>query len=274
MDSSDNNGFTPLTDAIFNNDSESVRMLLNFANIRINHKTEEFEQTPLWMSVTTHPESSILQQLLEMPDIDVNQTSREGETPIFRAVRWSRHTALRLLIDHKADYNIPQSEGLTPLAIAAKQNDAEALMLLLSQAHIDTNFPDQNGFSPLMHASSENNIACVRDLLKHGVEIEAVNITGATALSQAAAHGHKIPVKLLFKAGANINTQDSSGNTPLARAAAAKHDAVVRFLLENGADPDLADEDEETPFEKARDLHLDDVVKVFQEILKIGSKRI
>lgn len=120
-----------------------------------------------------------------------------------------------------------------------------------------------------MHASDSNKIPCVRALLKHGVETEAVNHTGRTALSQAAANGHKIPVKLLLKAGANINSQDVSGNTPLARAAAAKHDAVVRFLLENGADPNLVDEDE-TPFEKARDRHLDDVVKVFQEVLKFG----
>ena len=147
-----------------------------------------------------------------------------------------------------------------------------ALRLLLQQARIDPNFPDQKGSSPLMHASEENKIPCVKALLKHGVETEAVNNTGGTALSQAAAHGHKIPVNLLLKAGANVNTQDSTGNTPLARAAAAKHDAVVRFLLENGADPDLADEDEETPFEKARDRHLDDVVKVFQEVLKLGFK--
>ena len=32
------------------------------------------------------------------------------------------------------------------------------------------------------------------------------------------------------------------------------------------------DEDEETPFEKARDQHLNDVVKVFQEVLRLGSK--
>ncbi|KAL8793017.1 MAG: hypothetical protein Q9195_004421 [Heterodermia aff. obscurata] len=274
VDSSDHNGFSPLINAIFNNDSKVVRMLLSFPNIRINHKTEEFEQTPLWMSVTGDPECSILRQLLEKPDIDVDQTARGGETPVYRAVRWSCHTALRLLIDHKADCNIPQNEGLTPLLIAAKQNDEAALQLLLQQAHTDPNLPDQKGSSPLMHASEENKIPCVRALLKHGVETEAVNNMGGTALSQAAVHGHKIPVKLLLKAGANINTQDSSGNTPLARAAAAKHDAVVRFLLENGADPDLADEDEETPFEKARDRHLDDVVKVFQEVLKLGSRSI
>ena len=73
-----------------------------------------------------------------------------------------------------------------------------------------------------------------------------------------------------MKAGADINIQDRGGNTPLARAAAGGHDAVVRFLLENGANPDIADEDEETPFEKSRDQHLDGVVKVFQEVLKMG----
>ena len=115
VNSSDGSHFSPLIHAVFNEDDNVVRMLLSFANIQINYKMEDLEQTPLWVSVTGDPECNILQQLLEKPDIDVNQTSRFGETPIYRAVRWSRHTALRLLIDHKADYNIPRMKDSHPL---------------------------------------------------------------------------------------------------------------------------------------------------------------
>ena len=75
--------------------------------------------------------------------------------------------------------------------------------------------------------------------------------------------------KILLKNKANINAQDEKGNTPLALAAANNHDAVVRFLLESGADAELGDEDEETPFEKARDKHMDQIVGVFREVLKM-----
>ena len=47
------------------------------------------------------------------------------------------------------------------------------------------------------------------------------------------------------------------------------NEAVVRLLLELGADPRVEDEDLETAFEKARDRHLNGIVGVFREVLKL-----
>jgi uncharacterized protein len=79
----------------------------------------------------------------------------------------------------------------------------------------------------------------VRSALKRGVDPDAIDANGWTALIHAAA-GNQIEIAdLLIEAGANVNARTQDGATPLMAAAVMGHARMAQTLLDDGADPTL-----------------------------------
>ncbi|KAL9634777.1 MAG: hypothetical protein Q9164_003884 [Protoblastenia rupestris] len=259
-------GFTPLLQAIYDEYKEVTALLIAQPELDPNLADRDRKQTPLWMAAGNHDD--VLRSLLARDDIDVNGRGRWGETAICRTARISSNHALQFLLNAKADCNLQNDDGQTPLSCAAAEGNEVGLDLLLQRPNIKIDFSDLENRTALFRAAEAGHTKCVKALLAKGAQTEVQSKEGQTALSIASANGHKIPAKLLVKNGAIINAQDKKGNTPLALATENNHEILVRLLLENGADAELADEDEETPFEKARDKHMDDIMRLFKEVLK------
>jgi len=113
------------------------------------------------------------------------------------------------------------------------------LVLLLGLAGCDNN-------TPLMDKVMHEEMAAAKDLVDGGVDINARNAYGWTALMHAARVGHEDLVNLLLNHGADINAQSDDGFTALMRAAVKGHEAVVRILLKHGARIDLSDKGKAT----------------------------
>ncbi len=95
-----------------------------------------------------------------------------------------------------------------------------------------------------LDAVVNNNISQVRLLLDQGIDVNAKNEKGWTALHLAAHQGHKDIVELLIKSGANVNQkiqscwdpQKYSRWTPLDMAIEKRHTEIAKLLLSAGAD--------------------------------------
>ena len=72
-------------------------------------------------------------------------------------------------------------------------------------------------------------------ILAHGVDVNACNEHGMTALMRAANHGHVKMVRALLQHGADANLTRSDKFTALALAAFFGHTETVRVLIEHGA---------------------------------------
>jgi len=263
-DSASTDGFTPLIQAILNRNTKTVMLLLDRYDVNPNLADTSYDQTSLWLAATAGV--AILQMFLAKKDIEIDGRSRWGETPLYQAIQRKYLNEAKLLLEAKADPNIPNSLEQTPLYWTADNGKEEHMELLLRQPAIALDVPDKLGQKPLLRAASNGHVKCVRMLLAKNANVGCTDNESRTALHCAAANGQKVAAKVLLKSKANINAQDKTGNTPLALAAAGNHDAVVRFLLESDADADLANEDEET---KARDKHMDQIAEVFREVLQL-----
>jgi ankyrin repeat protein len=121
-------------------------------------------------------------------------------------------------------------EGTTPLARAAKSNDLQ-LMRMLLDAGADPKLTLKDRTTVLMIASAggavvgayavaipvteDSSIEAIKLCLDRGVDINAFNTTGATAVHAAVQRGAQKVVRFLAEHGAKLDMKNKQGRTPL-----------------------------------------------------------
>jgi uncharacterized protein len=88
----------------------------------------------------------------------------------------------------------------------------------------------------LADAAERRDKASIRTLLQAGVDVNAAQIDGTTALHWAAYNDDAETVTLLVRAKANVNAVNRYGVPPIAAACTNGNAAIVKQLLEAGAD--------------------------------------
>ncbi|XP_013386714.1 serine/threonine-protein phosphatase 6 regulatory ankyrin repeat subunit B [Lingula anatina] len=113
---------------------------------------------------------------------------------------------------------VPYPGGTTALHLAAKNNHVECVKeLILSGA--DFNAPDQHGRTSLYIAAHEAHEECVLVQLSSALGRDIlslpVNITKETPLHECVRHGQRRAVRELLKHGSDVNHKNNAGFTPL-----------------------------------------------------------
>jgi uncharacterized protein len=151
------------------------------------------------------------------------------------AMRGDR-TALRALLQQKADVSAPQLDGATALHWAVYRGDLEMADLLI-RAGASVKAVNREGITPLAMASLYGNAPMISRLLKAGAEAAEVGPNGQTALMLAARNGNPDAIRVLLEGGAKINAKETlRGTTALMWAAEQKHPEGVKALIAGGAD--------------------------------------
>ncbi|MCH7471874.1 ankyrin repeat domain-containing protein [bacterium] len=118
----------------------------------------------------------------------------------------------------------------------------EFVVHLYIEAGVNPDARDEEGFTALVTAAYRGLEEIVRQLLERGADVNQQDVTtGHTAVIRAANQGHKRIVRMLLDAGADPNILDAGGFSPLVTPAAVPHKEVIELLLAHGADPNLVD---------------------------------
>jgi uncharacterized protein len=128
----------------------------------------------------------------------------------------------------------------TRLIDAARHQDHRAVLALLKEG-IDVNATQPDGATALHWAAYWNDPRTADLLIGAGADVNAKNELGATPLWLASSQGSPVMVERLLKAGANPNLALPGGETPLMSAARAGMTDAVRLLLDRGADVNAAE---------------------------------
>jgi ankyrin repeat protein len=181
-------------------------------------------------------------ELLIAKGADVNAIRRAGgDTPLHSAAMVGHKDIVELLIANGADVNAKNNKGQTPVDIAASRNRSKVVKLLIEKG-ADVSFHLAVRFGAL---------AKVKSLIEEGVDINAKDGSGKTALYYAARTGHKDIVKLLLVKGADANLA-SGDDDPLLNVAIWNGDTeLAKLLVNHGAKFDMKDEDGRTAFRYA-----------------------
>jgi ankyrin repeat protein len=162
-----------------------------------------------------------------------------------------------------------QTEGakkLSPLMDAARKGDLFAVRKLL-RAGVDVNAMDTDGNTALKCAAESGNIAVVQALLGAGANVRAQSADGYTALHAAAVEREVRIVELLLAAGADVNARTKNNVTPLMSSIGSPYSdpKVSLVLIRGGADVNAADPDGRTALWIAT---TDSTPEVMEELLK------
>src|SRR6266850_1867063 len=159
-----------------------------------------------------------------------------GRSDIADAAMKGDKTAIRTLIQQKADVNAPQVDGATALHWAVYKDDLEMMDLLL-RAGAKVNVANRDGITPLYMASLYGYAPVIDKLLKAEADAKSLGPAGETLLMLAARNGNPEAIKLLIAAGVDVNAKEPvRGTTALMWAVEQKHPAAVVALLDGGAD--------------------------------------
>jgi ankyrin repeat protein len=212
----------------------------------------------MWASARRHPE---MMQLLISKGADVNARSTDrdyqrhvtaegrpknldsgGLTPLLYAARENCIACVEVLLKSKADIDLPDPDGVSPLVVAILNANWDlARQLILAGA--DVNQWDIFGEAPLFAAIG------LRTRIDGGrASIDPMNSTKGLAIMNLLLERGADPNMQLFFRPANVSgTTNTRGSTPLIRAANNGDLEVVKILLEHGADATLYMADRQTP---------------------------
>jgi len=123
------------------------------------------------------------------------------------------------------------------LAVAAEQGDKTSIRQLLGSG-IDVNAAQVDGTTALHWAAYREDAETVGLLVRAGANVNAVNRYGVPALAQACTNGNAAIVKLLLQAGADANATMKGGESVLMLAARSGNVEAVKALLARGAKPE------------------------------------
>jgi ankyrin repeat protein len=128
------------------------------------------------------------------------------------------------------------------VAEAARRREASAVRALL-QDGVDVNAAQGDGMTALHWAAQHGDAALTQMLLSAGANVRATTrLGGITPLHMASQGGHATVVAALIAAGAGANTITSTGATAVMLAARAGSADTVTRLVETGADVNIKEQ--------------------------------
>jgi uncharacterized protein len=234
INATDQDGITPLLSAMINGHYDAASVLLEKgANPNIADRTG---RTPLYSAVDDHTMPASNRP--SPKEVDNETTSLDLVKALLAKsanvnAQLKQQVPYRTKLDRGDDTML--TTGTTPLLRAAKAGDIAVMKLLLEKG-ADPKLATRNGVNPLMAAA--------------GLGTKEEDTTGRRKTQADSIEA----IKLCLQAGIDINAVDSRGQTALHGAAFWGLDDIVQFLADHGAKLDVKDRQGKTPLDAAMGL--------------------
>ena len=186
----DEEGYTPLHRAVYNNDLTTVKELLKIEDVNINSK-------------------------LDMK-VSIDGWYLGGSSPLILASYLGNAEIVKALLENGANIKAKDGiDGSMPIHMASANGNNNVIKILLLEDNSIVNDVDNRGNTPLHWAAMKDKPDTIKLLIENGADIEAKDTDDWTALHYAAAFSSFQTVQTLVDLGANKESITKDGNYPV-----------------------------------------------------------
>lgn len=233
VNNADQDGGTPLHDAIEaevkSSKLELVKLLITYGadvNAVSNYSA------PLHFAAYSGDTEIIECLLINGADIN-NQGRCKTETPLMVALGQENKSAVEILLKKGADVNLQNSSnGKTAIHYAARSLNLEMVQLLIRN-HADPCVVSKAGsilHSVIYSDIDRSNTEFIKFIIELGVDVDAQNEDGETALHLITSYGSLEEMSLILDRITNIDTVDEDGKTALQIAKDNNYSEKIKLL--------------------------------------------
>ena len=266
------------------------KLLENGANI---NETDEKGRTLLMLAALYNQKDTL--NLLINKNACIDLQDNEGKNALHHAAKPYYNTTktieelhtekiknqeiIKKLIDLGLPINAQDNAGQTPLILACKHENKEAVNILINNNEIEIDLQDNNGKTAIMYATIFQNFDIIKMLLNYNANINLLDKENDTPLMYAVMLKNLNILELLLKEKANPNIKNNKGQFPLTYAAKEHHNdiegytQIIKVLLDYGADPRVQDKFKNTALTyvtRRKNQELINIIK--QAIEKLNHK--
>lgn len=171
---------------------------------------------------------------------DVSFVDGDGLTVGTHAAFLGNRPVVEEIIARRGDLGAgSHSEGTDPLIAASAEGHLEVVQALLKTDRVNLKGKDVDGTNALMAASVRGHKQVANLLIKAGVDVNAQNDEGHTALMFA--YNGKNQVEILLEKYRDYMKATNDNSTQLLQEALATHTDLIKMLLRSGADANILD---------------------------------
>ncbi|KAL8797401.1 MAG: hypothetical protein Q9195_000556 [Heterodermia aff. obscurata] len=226
----------------------------------LNIVSEEYLQRNALMLAALKGYDSLVTQIIRLPGIRLNEKDVLGNTALALAATGDQLGIVTTLLE-RVEINTPNAIGSTPLIIAAQGGKLEMVEQMLKKG-ADHEVQNHDGHNALSKAILHGHDRVVQVLLNHA----ATTGSSGNALHIACASEKTKPdlINNLVKTGLNVNALNNNNATSLHKACQVGKSENVEALLALKADHTVKDRHDRTPLIVAWQNGHSDVVQLLQ----------
>jgi hypothetical protein len=252
------------------NDSTALMWAAQFGCIDslqalIDKKAEINKQNKIWRMSALHyamlRKDDVFAKPLLIAGADLELNNENNHTPLLTALNYKNLSAAHLLVEKKANVNVINLKGNTPLGFAIFHTEENLTRAILdAKANLEMDSEDD---APLISAAKKNNPVIAQMLLEAKADLEASDSEKNTSLLIAAKSAHPDMVKVLIEAKANVEAKNVSAESAFLLAYENDDTESMQTLIEAKVDVNLSiiDKDQPLLIDKDRPLLIDAVIK-------------
>mmetsp|Transcript_12279 Transcript_12279/g.17873 ORF Transcript_12279/g.17873 Transcript_12279/m.17873 type:complete len:905 (+) Transcript_12279:111-2825(+) len=269
VDMMSSTGFNALIITSAHGHTDAAKYLINEAGADVNMVHDNQVTALMYAAASGHVET--MKVLLSDGKVDINALHTNGGSALIEACTAGASDAISFLIENGSNYNIIDSDGVTPLMAVAAQGNITGVNVIINALKKDMdaaaltehiNMFSYSGGSAVMFAAAGGHSESTKALIDLGADINSIaqatpeyldklaamieegtvedmdpHVDGVTAVHVAAQGGHLDCVNILVEAGADVTIVDDEDRSPLLLAVKGNYGDAAIALVKGGADP-------------------------------------
>ncbi|XP_048575772.1 poly [ADP-ribose] polymerase tankyrase-1 isoform X2 [Nematostella vectensis] len=220
----------------------------------VNFGTQDFDKRTALLLASSHGHVQCVKFLLRQPGVDIHSRDRWRATPLTEAIKYLHDRVVQCLIKHGASWSDDGAGDILCTAVA--RCDMEEVSRLITLG-MDVNATNEDGSTALHVAATRGARGIVQYLIDHRADINAVDSWGNTPLNYSDMHEHRAVSQLLEGLGARRSSRHYS-TQEICEVSSAGNLQMLRHMVHNGACVSYRDANRRTPLHvSSAEGHLD-----------------